>query len=71
MTSVKEALRTAIMVLMLVAGSAILGHFIAITEHTSEHRGLGRGPTLESPLDFVLICIIYLVGGRSSMTSPS
>ncbi|HUJ88752.1 MAG TPA: TRAP transporter large permease, partial [Syntrophorhabdales bacterium] len=31
MTSVKEGLRTAIMVLMLVAGSSILGHFIAIT----------------------------------------
>src|SRR5512136_3005679 len=31
MISVKEGLRTAIMVLMLVAGSSILGHFIAIT----------------------------------------
>jgi C4-dicarboxylate transporter DctM subunit len=61
--SVQESLRTAIMILMLIAGSTILGHFLAITnipQHTAEwvitlpvHRYL--------ILFFILI--IYELGG--------
>jgi len=63
MTSVKEALRTAIMVLMLVAGSAILGHFIAITNIPQNIADWVVALPLNRHLILFLICIIYLVGG--------
>jgi len=61
--SVKEALRTAIMILMLVAGSTVLGHFITITnipQHTAEWVG---GLPINRYLIMILICIIYELGG--------
>ncbi len=61
--SVKEALRTSIMVLMLVAGSAILGHFIAITNIP---QGVADGVValpINRYLILLLICAIYLLGG--------
>ena len=63
MTSVKEALRTAIMVLMLVAGSAILGHFIAITNIPQNIADLVVALPLNRYLILILICIIYEIGG--------
>jgi C4-dicarboxylate transporter DctM subunit len=61
--SVKEALRTAIMILMLVAGSTVLGHFITVTnipQHTAEWVG---GLPINRYLIMILICIIYELGG--------
>jgi len=61
--SVKKALRTAIMILMLVAGSTVLGHFITITnipQHTAEWVG---GLPINRYLIMILICIIYELGG--------
>ena len=63
MTSVKEALRTAIMVLMLVAGSVILGHFIAITNIPQNIADLVVALPLNRYLILILICIIYEIGG--------
>ena len=62
-TSVKEALRTAIMVLMLVAGSVILGHFIAITNIPQNIADLVVALPLNRYLILILICIIYEIGG--------
>jgi tripartite ATP-independent transporter DctM subunit len=61
--SVQEALRTACMVLLLVATSNILGHFIAVT-NIPNHLGawvLG----IQMPAIFVLILVffVYLIGG--------
>ena len=61
--SVKEALRTAIMVLMLVAGSAILGHFIAITNIPQNVADWAVALPLNRYMIFILICIIYEIGG--------
>lgn len=61
--SVREALRTAIMILMLVAGSTVLGHFIAVTnipQMTAEW--VVRLP-IHRYLIMALICIIYELGG--------
>ena len=63
MTSVKEALRTAIMVLMLVAGSSILGHFIAITNIPQNIADWVVALPLNRYLILILICIIYEIGG--------
>lgn len=61
--SVTESLGTAGMILMLIAGSVILGHFIAVTnipQQTAEWL-------VELPIHryfvMLLICIIYLFGG--------
>ena len=61
--SVTEALRTAGMVLMLITGSVILGHFIAVTnipQNTADW--LGALP-LSRYIIMVMICLVYLLGG--------
>ena len=61
--SVAEALSTAGMILMLIIGSVILGHFIAVTnipQNTAEW--LGALP-LNRYVIMVMICVVYLVGG--------
>ena len=61
--SVKEALRTAIMVLMLVAGSTILGHFITVTTiPQAVAEWVGTVP-LNRYLIMILICLIFELGG--------
>jgi C4-dicarboxylate transporter, DctM subunit len=62
-TSVREALRTAIMVLMLVAGSVILGHFIAITNIPQNIADWVVALPLNRYMILILICIIYEIGG--------
>ena len=49
--SIREALGTAVMILTLIMGSVILGHFIAVTNHTSENSGLGC-PAAREPLHY-------------------
>jgi tripartite ATP-independent transporter DctM subunit len=61
--SIAESLLTACMVLMLVAGSAILGAFITVTNIPI----LAADWTVQLPLHrhliMILICLIYLLGG--------
>ncbi|MBS3920809.1 MAG: TRAP transporter large permease [Deltaproteobacteria bacterium] len=61
--SVSESLRTACMVLMLIAGSTVLGHFLAVTKIPM----IAADWIIELPFHkhtiMVLIAFIYLIGG--------
>jgi tripartite ATP-independent transporter DctM subunit len=62
-TSLKEGLRTAGMLLMLIAGSTVLGHFIAVTgipQHTADWL---VGLPLNRYIILTLIFVAYLLGG--------
>jgi len=61
--SVKESLRTAIMVLMLIAGSTILGHFIAVTTIPQAVAEWVATVPLNRYLIMILICLIFELGG--------
>ncbi|MEI9479221.1 MAG: TRAP transporter large permease [Deltaproteobacteria bacterium] len=61
--STKEALRTAIMILMLVAGSTVLGHFITVTNIPQNTAEWVAGLPVNRYLIMIFICIIYEVGG--------
>ncbi|MBN2401591.1 MAG: TRAP transporter large permease [Spirochaetes bacterium] len=61
--SVVEALRTAGMLLMLLAGSAILGHFIAVTNIPQKAADWVITLAINRYLILFIICIIYLIGG--------
>jgi len=61
--SVAEALRTACMVLMLIAGSTILGHFLVVTKIPMIAADWIMGLPLPAYLTMVIILLIYLVGG--------
>jgi C4-dicarboxylate transporter DctM subunit len=61
--SVKEALRTSIMVLMLIAGSTVLGHFITVTNIPQVTADwIGTLP-LNRYLVMILICLVFELGG--------
>jgi tripartite ATP-independent transporter DctM subunit len=61
--SVKEGLRTAIMILMLVAGSTVLGHFVAVTNIPQITANWAVTLPINRYLIMILICIIYEIGG--------
>jgi tripartite ATP-independent transporter DctM subunit len=61
--SVAESLRTACMVLMLIAGSTILGHFLAVTRIPMIAADWIIGLPIHKDLIMVLIGLIYLLGG--------
>jgi C4-dicarboxylate transporter DctM subunit len=61
--SVAESLRTACMVLMLIAGSTILGHFLAVTRIPMIAADWIIGLPFDKNLVMVLIGLIYLLGG--------
>ncbi len=61
--SVKEGLRTAIMILMLVAGSTVLGHFITVTTIPQAVADWIANLPLNRYLIMIFICIIYEIGG--------
>ena len=61
--SVAEALRTACMVLMLIAGSTVLGHFLAVTKIPMIAADWIVDLPLHPNLIMILISIIYLLGG--------
>jgi C4-dicarboxylate transporter DctM subunit len=58
-----ESLRTAVMTLMLIAGSAVLGHFLAITEIPMIAADWVTGLPIPRYLVMVLIILVYLIGG--------
>ena len=62
-TSVKEALRTAIMVLMLIAGSTVLGHFITVTNIPQVAADWIAKLPLNRYLIMILICLVFELGG--------
>lgn len=61
--SVKGALKTAIMTLMLIAGSSIFGHFLTITEIPFRAADWAASLPLPPWSIMVVIIVIYLVGG--------
>ena len=58
-----ESLRTAVMTLMLIAGSVVLGHFLAITEIPFIAADWVTGLPLPRYLIMILIILVYLLGG--------
>ncbi len=61
--SVAESLRTACMVLLLIAGSAILGHFLAVTKIPMITADWVISLPMNRYLIMILISLIYLLGG--------
>ncbi len=61
--SFKGALRTSIMVLMLIAGSAVFGHFLTITQIPMITATWAAGLPIPGSCVMILIIVIYLVGG--------
>ncbi len=61
--SLMEGLRTAGMILMLIAGSAILGHFIAVTNIPQKTADWLVMLPLNRYIIIILICIVYQIGG--------
>jgi len=61
--SFKGALKTSIMTLMLIAGSAIFGHFLAITEIPMIAAKWAGGLPVPGFLVMLLIMAMYLLGG--------
>ena len=61
--SVKESLRTAIMILMLIAGSTVLSHFIAVTNIPQNTADWVVTLPVNRYLIMIVICIVYEIGG--------
>ena len=61
--SLQEALRTAGMILMLIAGSVILGHFIAVTNMPQRTADWLVELPLNRYVIMIMICIAYEIGG--------
>jgi C4-dicarboxylate transporter DctM subunit len=59
----EESLRTACMVLVLIAGSAVFGHFLTVTEIPKITADWIGGLPLNRNLIMVFIIFIYLIGG--------
>ncbi len=62
-TSILEALRTAGMLLMLIAGSTVLGHFIAVTNIPQHAADWVVALPLNRYIVLTLIFVLYLLGG--------
>jgi C4-dicarboxylate transporter, DctM subunit len=61
--SVQEALRTTCMVLLLIATSTVLGHFIAITNIPQEVAAWLTGLPVHRSVVMIIIFLVYLLGG--------
>jgi len=61
--SLREALRTACMVLMLIAFSAVLGHFIAVTDIPQVSAEWIMGLPFPRSAVMIVIILVYLLGG--------
>jgi tripartite ATP-independent transporter DctM subunit len=62
-TAFEESLRTACMVLVLIAGSAVFGHFLTVTEIPKITADWVGGLPINRNLIMVLIIFVYLIGG--------
>ena len=61
--SLRQSLRTSCMIIMLIAGSTILGHFITITKIPQEAADWIVALPLNRYVIMALICLVYEVGG--------
>jgi C4-dicarboxylate transporter, DctM subunit len=61
--SLEESLRTTCMVLMLVASSTILGHFVALTNISQVTAEWVNGLQVPRAMVMIVIFFIYLIGG--------
>jgi C4-dicarboxylate transporter, DctM subunit len=61
--SVRESLRMGCMVLMLIGGSAVLGHFVVVSKIPSVVAAWTTELPLPSSIIMTIILLIYLVGG--------
>jgi tripartite ATP-independent transporter DctM subunit len=61
--SIDESLRTGCMVLMLIAGSTVLGHFLAITEIPMIAADWIIGLPINRHIIMIFIILVYLIGG--------
>jgi len=61
--SLTESLRTAGMILMLIAGSVILGHFIAVTNIPQNTADWLVALPVNRYYIIMIICLVYLIGG--------
>ncbi|MFA6223232.1 MAG: TRAP transporter large permease [Desulfomonilaceae bacterium] len=61
--SLKETLRIACMVLMLIAGATILGHFFAVTRTPFMVASWLEGLQLDRNIIMLIIIAVYLIGG--------
>ena len=61
--SIYGTLKISCMVLMLIAGATIFGHFLALSRIPMEVAGLVQGLTWPSWIIMGIICLIYLIGG--------
>jgi tripartite ATP-independent transporter DctM subunit len=61
--SVKESLRTTQMLIMLIAGSTILGHFIAVTTIPQAAADWIVSLPLNRYVIMILICLVFEIGG--------
>ena len=63
MKSLSEALRTAGMILILIAGSVILGHFIAVTNIPQKTADWLVALPVNRYVILLFICVVYQIGG--------
>jgi tripartite ATP-independent transporter DctM subunit len=63
LTSVNESLQTAAMVLILIAGSSVLGHFLAVTRIPMIAADWIVSLPLAPWIIMILITLVYLIGG--------
>ncbi|HVN96985.1 MAG TPA: TRAP transporter large permease [Syntrophorhabdaceae bacterium] len=63
MKAIGEAMRTACMVLLMVAGSLILGHFITITNIPQIMADWATNLPVHRNIVMIVICFVYLIGG--------
>jgi tripartite ATP-independent transporter DctM subunit len=61
--SIYGTLKISCMVLMLIAGATIFGHFLALSRIPMEVAGLVQGLPWPSWVIMGIICVIYLIGG--------
>jgi C4-dicarboxylate transporter DctM subunit len=62
-TSVRESIRTAVMLIMLITGSTILGHFITVTNIPQMTAEWIVALPLNRYVIMILICFVYELGG--------
>ena len=59
----KDSMRTACMILMLIGGSAVLGHFIAVTTIPQLMSEWVTALPIHRNIIMIIICFVYIIGG--------
>lgn len=61
--AIGDSMRTACMILMLIGGSTVLGHFIAVTTIPQLLAGWITNLPIHKNLILAMICLVYIMGG--------